>query len=378
MGAVKSMEIVTGSTPQAHVTPIDDAIANSNIGYLHDRVVFAVYDNFAAQDTSTNTIRISSGYGMMQGRLFKIPANTYEDVSIDNGSAGVKRMDLIVARYSVDPQTSHEDISLAVIKGTSGADYTEPQHEESDINNGGTIDEFVLYKVYIDGISIDHIERAFTLLPEGGRLGHVEEVIDALPKDVGDLAGKTYVDAQIEQLQTNFRDGVDTIAGAVNAALTAQGENPLAASTPTAVAAGIGALTDIKFDVTCKAGGSGTTKVSLSTDMQGATSVEVYAQVEYDANVTPTPPICTYYGVDASGEPVTEIVPIDQILWTSRLGGDGKYRTNYKAITISLDSLAADMIDRVITVECTPNSAQITYLYIEKHCVTRKTYNGVI
>lgn len=365
------MEIVTGSTGQAHVTPIDDAVANSNIGYLHDRVVFSVYDNFAAQDISASEIRVSSGYGIMQGRLFKIPANTYDTLRIDNGSAGVKRMDLIVARYTVDSQTSHEDISLAVIKGTSGTDYTEPSHEESDINNGGTIDEFVLYKIYIDGIAIDHIDAAFELMPDGGRVGYIERVVQQLPQDVQDLAGKTWVNSQIAQLQTNFQNGVDTITGAVNTALTAQDEAPLSASTPTAVAAGVKALTEIEFDVSCYSHGEGTTKISLYTDAQGAKTVEFSAFIDCPDSYQPTPATATYYEKDENGDPAPMEIPIDQIQRVdANTPQTGFSRYLYRSVAVSVENLA----DWEISLTCEPSSSQKTHLHINKHCVTRKTW----
>ena len=64
------MEIVTGSTGEAHVTPIDDAVRNSNLGYYGDKVVFNVFSKFEAQSVTANLVRVFSGYGMNQGRLF--------------------------------------------------------------------------------------------------------------------------------------------------------------------------------------------------------------------------------------------------------------------------------------------------------------------
>lgn len=172
------MEIVTGSTGEAHVTPIDDAVRNSNTGYYSDKVVFTLFDNFEAQAVTSNQVRINSGYGMNQGRLFKIGEDTYDDVTIENGQQGSKRADLIVARYTMDTQTGFEDISLAVIKGSAGQEYVDPSFTTGDINSGDTLDDFPLYRVKINGIVIEDVEQMFTLLPVGGRLGQVEQKID--------------------------------------------------------------------------------------------------------------------------------------------------------------------------------------------------------
>lgn len=173
------MVIVTGSTGVAHVTPIDDAVRNSNTGYSTDKVVFTMYENLAAQAITANEVRIFSGYGMNQGRIFKIDADSYDSVTIENGASGTKRSDLIVARYTFDATTGFEDISLAVVKGTAGTDYADPTYTTGDINNGASQDDFPLYRVKIDGIVIDAVEQLFTLLPEGGRLGEVEEIATA-------------------------------------------------------------------------------------------------------------------------------------------------------------------------------------------------------
>lgn len=173
------MEIVTGSTGEVHVTPIDDAVRNGNVGYVNDRVVFTYLRNFEADDITNNKVRIYSGYGMNQGRLFKIDENDYDEVEIRNGSAGYKRADLIVARYTFNNNTGFEDISLAVVEGTSGSTYTDPSYTTGDINHGDTQDDMPLYRVKINGLQIEAIEPMFTLLPDGGRLGLFEEKLDS-------------------------------------------------------------------------------------------------------------------------------------------------------------------------------------------------------
>lgn len=173
------MEIVTGSTGEVHVTPIDDAVRNTNLGYLNDKVVFTCFDNFAATVITNNEVRISSGYGINQGRIFKIDDQEYDSVTIENGSQGYKRADLIVARYTMDTQTGFEDISLVAIRGNSGSTYIDPSYSTGDINGGDTQDDFPLYRVKINGLNIEAVERMFTLVPDGGRMGELEAKVQA-------------------------------------------------------------------------------------------------------------------------------------------------------------------------------------------------------
>lgn len=173
------MEIVTGSTGEAHVTPIDDAVRNTNTGFYNDRVVFNTFQALEATAITANEVRVYGGYGMNQGRIFKIDEADYDSVTIENGAQGVKRADLIVARYTMNAQTGVEDISLAVIKGQSGSEYIDPEYTTGNMNEGDDLDEFPLYRVKINGIVIEAVERLFTPMPDGGRLGQLESQFNA-------------------------------------------------------------------------------------------------------------------------------------------------------------------------------------------------------
>lgn len=206
-----AMEIVTGSTGAVHVTPIDDAVRNSNFGYAHQKVVFDYFDNFAITERTANLMRISSGYGMNQGRLFKIDENTYDEVIIDNGAAGYTRSDLICARYTMNNQTGFEDISLVVIKGEPRTDgtYVDPNYETYDINSMGDgiaarVDDFPLYRIKINGLQIAAKDQLFEVLPDGGRVGEIEQRLNANIKtdlaseSAGHLDGSENVDIGVK------------------------------------------------------------------------------------------------------------------------------------------------------------------------------------
>jgi hypothetical protein len=169
------MEIVTGSTGLAHVTPIDDAVRNTAAGFYSDRVVFNTFRAFEAVAVTANEVRVYGGYGMNQGRIFKIDRLNYDSCTIENGAQGVKRSDLIVARYTMNGQTGFEDISLVVIKGQAGNEYVDPSYTTGNMNEGDMQDDFPLYRVKLNGIVIEAVERLFTPLPDGGRFGQLED-----------------------------------------------------------------------------------------------------------------------------------------------------------------------------------------------------------
>lgn len=221
------MEIVTGSTGQVHVTPIDDAVRNSNIGYLTDKVVFTCFRNFEATAITNNEVRIYSGYGMNQGRIFKIDDNEWDSVTIENGSQGYKRADLIVARYTMNTQTGFEDISLAVIRGNSGTSYVDPAYSTGNINEGATTDDFPLYRVRLNGLNIEGIDQLFTLVPDGGRLGELEEKVNAHKTAFDALNVRTNLASESNVFLKNGADARPGVEGILPASHGGTGKSTL-------------------------------------------------------------------------------------------------------------------------------------------------------
>lgn len=175
------MVIVTGSTGKAHVTSIDDAIRNGNVGHVDDNCVFDVYEKFNAVIRTANLVRVKSGYGMLKGRYFKIEENDYEDLIIDNGEQGKKRCDIISARYSMSQQTGNEKIELVVLQGDFGSDYVRPSTIDGTPNTLDTeakTTDFPLYEVHVNGLTLESITPLFTVLPDGGRVGTLENTLD--------------------------------------------------------------------------------------------------------------------------------------------------------------------------------------------------------
>lgn len=177
------MQIVTGHTGEKHVSAQDDSIRNVMLGEFGGRGVFPVFDQFAATAITANEVRVASGYGCNQGRLFKIDRNSYDSCVIENGSVGYKRVDLIVARYLKNEQTGIESCRLVVIKGTPDENsYIDPEYTVGNILNGALQDDMPMYRVKIDGITIDSIERMCTIYES--LIGGVETVVRQIVEDI--------------------------------------------------------------------------------------------------------------------------------------------------------------------------------------------------
>jgi len=159
-----ALHLITGYAGQEHITSADQGAYNMGT-YGEGEFVLDRGSKFAATVVTNNQITIANGEALMQGRFIKIPVGTTESVSIDNGSSGMKRKDLIVLRYSKDAGTGIESVALAVKKGTpSSGTPSDPSITTGDITDGtDLVNEMKLYRVNIDGLNIVSLDTLFSL-----------------------------------------------------------------------------------------------------------------------------------------------------------------------------------------------------------------------
>ena len=154
------MEIITGYRGEPHVTSQQErnayiAIFGGAVAILKD-----IDSELAPTVVSANLIEIADGMLVAEGCTACIERGTSDSLTIENGSQGMQRIDLIVARYTRDAGTAVEDMQLAVIKGTESATSPAvPAHTSGLIADGDTLVEFPLYRVNINGINITSVER---------------------------------------------------------------------------------------------------------------------------------------------------------------------------------------------------------------------------
>lgn len=155
-----ALEIVTGYTGKPHITSQQDAVLNAAAFATGGKYVLSVGNQLSYELKSNTLVRINGGYAINQGRLMGMDAHDYEELDISVGLAGSKRCDLIVIHYSKDSSTGVEKAELKVIEGTAGADYVDPEYLDNDLLGGDYLeDDLVLYRVKINGLSIETIEQ---------------------------------------------------------------------------------------------------------------------------------------------------------------------------------------------------------------------------
>ncbi len=80
-------------------------------------------------------------------------------MEIENGTAGLLRNDMIVIKYVKDEATGIEGVSLAILKGQTGETATDPTPNNQDIRAGAFESEMPLYRVRLNGLAIEAVER---------------------------------------------------------------------------------------------------------------------------------------------------------------------------------------------------------------------------
>lgn len=158
------MDIATAHKGKPHISA--EMWAELNRGITgNESYVMEGGQKFKSELVSNNLLKIHDGSGMMQGRHVFIPVGQSDELTIENGNQGMKRIDLVVARYTKDENTKIENTDTIIIKGTpSESNPVAPAHIEGDIRAGDMKADWPLYEVELDGISVVEVRPLFKAL----------------------------------------------------------------------------------------------------------------------------------------------------------------------------------------------------------------------
>lgn len=167
-----AFEIVDGMTGTKHISSDDLSALNvATIG--KSNCVLNYGDNFKITMTNMNTATLGTGVGMVGGKRFWNHAAT--NLTIQSGTQGQKRNDLIVARYG-KTSSGIESITPVVIKGmpTTGT-AADPNVTANDLK---------LWRVPLNGIVVGTPVKLFepvaSLATLGDSVSPVELYSDSL------------------------------------------------------------------------------------------------------------------------------------------------------------------------------------------------------
>ena len=152
-------ELITGTKGTPHVTSTQDrSIYEKIIGkgsYILDD-----NENLEPELQSNQSLRIRSGMLYHHGSITEVKRNTYDEVTIANGSQGMKRIDLVVLRYTKNPETEIEEMNWVVIQGTPAAsDPVAPAYTEGNMQEGDLTDDCPFCEVHLDGIQVTEVVK---------------------------------------------------------------------------------------------------------------------------------------------------------------------------------------------------------------------------
>ena len=192
------MKIITGKTATEHVNSEDDRGLYAGI-FGSGSYILNIGTKFQTSIESSTTIRINSGDLVHQGCHARIPYDEYDEVTIDAGTTGYKRIDLIVARY--EKNAGLESMSLVAIKGQPAvSDPVAPDYNNGNILEGANISDMPLYKVVIDGVNIESVSNMATLYTIGSYIYPVGSIYIS----VNDVNPATLFGGTWERIQGKF------------------------------------------------------------------------------------------------------------------------------------------------------------------------------
>ena len=133
------MKIMSGKTGAPHVTSQQfRQLVEGTVG--QGSYILNSGENLEAELSSNNLLKIRSGIMSHHGNLSIVDIGTYDEVTIQNGTQGMKRIDLIVNRYTKNDETGIEENEWVVIMGTPDAESpVVPAYTEGNLQNGDKV-----------------------------------------------------------------------------------------------------------------------------------------------------------------------------------------------------------------------------------------------
>ena len=174
------MNIIWGYGANPHITA--QQLRDTYVGIFGDDThILDVGSQLAATVISATEVQIADGVLIAQGCTSCINYGQTESLTIQNGTQGMLRKDLIVAQYMKSTGHGIESMSLAVKRGTPASSSPAlPAYTTGSIADGDTLVEFPLYVVNLDGINITSVKRLVDVVSIKGNIDNIKGRVDDL------------------------------------------------------------------------------------------------------------------------------------------------------------------------------------------------------
>lgn len=195
------MEIVSGRTGKPHVT--SQQFRQIIEGIISDEsCILPSGENLEPELVSNNSLKIRSGMMCHHGNVSSVKIGTYDEVELTNGSQGMKRIDLIVNRYTRNEEDNTEKNEWVVIMGTPAeSNPVVPEYTQGDLQKGDLVDDCPAFEVHLDGINIVEVTKKLEIATTNKELAAKLPVYGTTPiietransyKDTSVKFGKTF------------------------------------------------------------------------------------------------------------------------------------------------------------------------------------------
>ena len=178
------MKIMTGKTGAPHVTSQQfRQLVEGTVG--QGSYILTSGENLEPELQTNNLLKIRSGMMSHHGNLSVVDLGTYDEVTIQNGTQGMQRIDLVVNRYTQDEETGIEKNEWIVIQGTPAASNPQvPAYTEGNLQEGDLVDDCPVFEVHLDGINVTEVVKLLDVTSDmytlNASLSHIKfEIIES-------------------------------------------------------------------------------------------------------------------------------------------------------------------------------------------------------
>lgn len=193
------MEIVSGLGEKPHVTSQQfRQVLEGTIG--QKSYIITSGENLEPELAANNLLKIRSGMMSHHGNVSSVKIGTYDEVELTNGSHGMKRIDLVVNRYTRNAETNIEKNEWVVIMGTPVASNpVAPAYTVGNLQKGDLVDDCPVFELHYDGINVTEVKKMLSVLPNvaelnSNKIGNKDNIISMLAanaKNVEDCLAQT-------------------------------------------------------------------------------------------------------------------------------------------------------------------------------------------
>lgn len=173
------MEIVSGLGEKPHVTSQQfRQVLEGTIG--QKSYIITSGENLEPELAANNLLKIRSGMMSHHGNVSSVKIGTYDEVELTNGSQGMKRIDLVVNRYTRNAETNIEKNEWVVIMGTPVASNpVAPTYTVGNLQKGDLVDDCPVFELHYDGINVTEVKKMLSVLPNVAELNSNIKILNS-------------------------------------------------------------------------------------------------------------------------------------------------------------------------------------------------------